>query len=241
MKAIAKCNDARSVMKWGLAVLIIALAASTGSSADKKDFIVVVDAGHGGIDQGVRLTKALHEKDLTLSIARMVQERLNGDAVRILLTRSGDDTIGIAERRETVRKSNADLFVSLHVNAGFGMQAGGYEFYILSLNAEPVAGVGSKVIVGDMAKSEIFNKSYRFAQIMQAGIDGIFPRKGRGIRNGPMIALEGLDVPAVLIEMAFATNKEDRERLEELSIRKRLAETIAKSIESFAREYGARK
>ncbi|MBW2648994.1 MAG: N-acetylmuramoyl-L-alanine amidase, partial [Deltaproteobacteria bacterium] len=99
-------------------------------SAGAAKYVVVIDPGHGGSDMGVTLSRSVHEKDVTLAVARLVKKSLSGvNNIRIRLTRLDDRDVSMANRKKLVERSNADLFISLHVNAGFGQNAEGYEIY----------------------------------------------------------------------------------------------------------------
>ena len=93
--------------------------------------VVIIDPAHGGADDvGVQLSRNTYEKDLTLTIGKLIEERLSKiRVVNVQLTRSEDIGMTIEKRTETAKNAKADLFVSIHVNAGFGSMSSGYEIY----------------------------------------------------------------------------------------------------------------
>ena len=96
-------------------------------SAAAAKHMLVIDTGHGGSDTVVKLSKSVYEKDVTLAIAKLVRENLSGaNDIDVRLTRLDDRDVSPANRKKIAGKSDADLFISLHVNAGFGLKAKGY-------------------------------------------------------------------------------------------------------------------
>jgi N-acetylmuramoyl-L-alanine amidase len=229
----------RYLKKQALFIILIALPFMllTGVSvfALQGEYEVVIDPAHGGTEAGVNLSRNLNEKDVTLEIAKMIQQNLGkAGNVRVKLTRSADSDISIKDRKKMVDKSKTDLFISIHINAGFGDKSTGYEIYYSSSQNRPASAEGSsKEIVDDMIESRYLNDSILFAQIVRKNIEKIFPREGRGIRSAPVFVLEGLTVPAVEIELGFATNIKSRKQLADEEIQRSIADGLTKSIKEF--------
>jgi len=204
-------------------------------AAEPSARVVVVDPAHGGSDPGVKLTDKLAEKNVTLAIAKLLQKDLaSAPRLAVRLTRSDDRDLTAAELVKTAREAKADLFLSLHINAGFGRTASGYEFYFPGFSATASGSNTSEDILKDMAKNKHLNDSVRFAQILQKNLEGVFPRKSRWLREAPVPVLEGLGVPAVVLELGFATNTDDRKRITSEETWKAIARALAKSFrESF--------
>ena len=99
-------------------VVIVALLAMTLPVFAAGDFIVIVDAGHGGKDPGCTGKKCL-EKNVTLDVARRLAQRINNElpGVRALMTRTGDRTMELGERASFANRNNGQLFISIHVNS----------------------------------------------------------------------------------------------------------------------------
>lgn len=193
--------------------------------------LVVIDPSHGGNDPGVKLTDQTREKDITLYIAQILKTGLeNTGRVKVLLTRSSDTDVSITERVRTAANNRADLFVSIHVNAGFEGNASGFELYFPGFRTQPGTGETSGEIVRDMVRTQYLNESIRFSQLLQRNMERVFPRMDRGIRDLPIRIIQDLTIPAVVIEAGFATNPKERKALMEPSTQQAIGEAIQKSI-----------
>lgn len=207
-------------------------AASAFALTDKYE--VVIDPAHGGSDPGVALSRSVNEKDATLTIAKMIKETLDKtENIKVILTRSTDIDLSVVDRKTMVDKATTDLFVSIHINAGFGNKSAGYEIYYSSRKGASSDNGESKEIVDDMIESRFVNDSIFFAQLAQRNIEKVFPREGRGIRDAPIFILEGLSVPAVEIELGFATHIKTRKKLDDEEVQKAIADRLSKSIQEF--------
>jgi len=202
------------------------------ASSAPGNLLVVVDPAHGGSDKGVRYSNEVYEKDITLAIARRIQKELAPTQnVRIQLTRDSDRTLSIIEREQAVRNAAPDLFISLHANAGFGKTASGFEIYFPGFKGQAQSEKGdSSVILKDMERNKYLNDSVRFAYILQKNMEQVFPRKGRGLREAPIPVLEGVANPAVVIEMGFISNSEDRNQMTDKNTQTSIAKAISRSI-----------
>lgn len=195
---------------------------------------VVIDAAHGGSDTGVALTGKYHEKDITLMIATQLKRELDKTSnINAVLSRSADKDMSFSDRAKVVSASHAELFVGIHVNAGFGKEASGYEIYFPMVMSESGRHVDSQEIIKDMAKNKYMNDSVKLAQLIQRNIETVFPRKSRGLRNAPFAVFESLASPAVIVEIGFSTNHEDKKKIIDDNIRAAIARAISKSITEY--------
>ncbi|MFH1078921.1 MAG: N-acetylmuramoyl-L-alanine amidase [Pseudomonadota bacterium] len=197
--------------------------------------LVIIDAAHGGADGGVIVTDKVREKQVTLVLSQLLQKELakNPD-IQVKMTRTSDKVVSADERRKIANSAPAGaLFISLHVNAGFGKNATGYEIYFPGFKTAPEDKVGSKAILRDMVKNKSLNDSVRFAQILQRNMERVFPRKGRGLRDAPMATLNDLSLAAVVLEIGFATNADDREKVMDGKTRQAIVEALSNSIREF--------
>lgn len=214
------------------AVLLLFLSLPLGSASAA---VVLLDPGHGGKDPGVKISGSLSEAAFTLEIAKNVEKRLKGGKnLKVVLTRSGDDDLSLDARLKAMEREKPDLFVSLHVNAGFDRKASGFEVYYLGFGGTPEAPADGGAIARDMVKNKVLNESNRFGRIVLKHLDPQFPRGNRNLRDAPMVVFQNPSTPAVLIEMGFTTNQEDRKRLQDPNFPKAIAEAIASAIEEFA-------
>jgi N-acetylmuramoyl-L-alanine amidase len=190
----------------------------------------LIDPAHGGEEAGV-VSDKLREKDLTMNLALLVRQEAKQKAnFDVQLTRSEDRNITTAERRKTVLALKPDCLLSLHINAGFGKKATGYEVYFPGFQQTIVGGSESAAILKDMEKNRYLNDSVRLAQALQAGLDTLFPRQGRGLRDAPSPLLDGLTIPGVVVELGFATHPEDRKKLTEEKTQRAIARALVEGL-----------
>jgi N-acetylmuramoyl-L-alanine amidase len=230
--------------KWQMFVLAALAAAAVAwtGPAEAKDptgkWVLVIDPAHGGKDDGVQLARKVVEKDITLAIATLVKRNLeDAKNVTVRFTRMGDVDVAMTDRVGSAIKAQADLFISIHVNAGFEKDASGYELYFPGFKG-PEAAKGapkgeSAAIVRDMVRTKHLNEGVRFAQILQKKLDPVFPRQDRGLREAPVPILQNLTIPAVVLEVGFATNPNDRKKLQEESVQAAVAKAIADSVREY--------
>jgi N-acetylmuramoyl-L-alanine amidase len=227
------------ILKYGISILtmlLFCMTPFTGFAAPRQNsYVILLDPAHGGEDIGV-VSDKLREKDLTLNMALLL--RREGQKIsdfQLQLTRSADRSMSITERLATIATVKPDCLVSLHVNAGFGKKATGYEVYFPGFRQ--VAGSGdSSAILKDMARNKSLNNSVRLAQQMQSGLETVFPRKGRGLRDAPSPLLEGLNIPGVVVEIGFATHPDDRNKMTEQETQKALARALLKGLQDYFRK-----
>jgi N-acetylmuramoyl-L-alanine amidase len=203
--------------------------------------IVVIDPAHGGDDKGVKLADDQNEKDITLKIAQALHKELQASGnITVKLTRTADRDVPVAERIKMVQSAGARMLISLHINAGFGKKAAGYEVYFPGFNTAPIVKNGGKNgaagIIKDMAGNKHLNGSVALAQSIMRNLQDLFPRKERGLRDAPVPVLEGLALPAVAVEIGFATNLEDKKIITDEKGQKAVVQALSKSIREFLRE-----
>jgi N-acetylmuramoyl-L-alanine amidase len=197
--------------------------------------LVIIDAAHGGADAGVMVTDKIQEKEVTLILAQLLQKELaKSPDIQTQLTRTSDKTISNAERMKMVKAASGEvLFISLHVNAGFGNKATGYEIFFPGFKTPATDQNESKAILKDMEQNKYLNDSVRLAQMIQRNMENVFPRKGRGLRDAPMPILGDLSIPAVVLEVGFATNTDDRKKILNEKTQQAIAQALAKGIRDY--------
>ncbi|MGF1640590.1 MAG: N-acetylmuramoyl-L-alanine amidase, partial [Rhodospirillales bacterium] len=215
-----------------------------------------IDPGHGGADPGAIGVSGVHEKDVTLAAARDLRsalERLGG--YRVVLTRDDDRSVSLRERIAIARRVDADLFVSLHADAMPSAQVRGASVYTLSETASDaeaallaerenkadlITGVDLTYetaevanILIDLAQRETKNRSARLA----ARVVDELQRETQLLRNTHRFAgfavLKAPDVPSVLVELGFLSNRQDEQALRDTAYRRRLAAAIARGIDRY--------
>lgn len=220
-----------------LAVILVCLIPMAGSGAPQQNsYTVLLDPAHGGDDPGV-ISEKLREKGLTLKLALLVREEAQKiPGVQVRLTRSTDRTLSIAERLKSIGTIKTDALLSLHVNAGFGKKASGYEVYFPGFRQSVPGGGDSSAIINDMARNTSLNDSVRLAQRIQSALETVFPRKGRGLRDAPSPLLDGLAIPGLVVEVGFATDPNDRKRLVTEQTQRAVARALAVGLKDYFRK-----
>jgi N-acetylmuramoyl-L-alanine amidase len=212
--------------------MLVSTISMAQTSNGKKQ--IIVDAGHGGTDTGVKLSDKYYEKDITLSIATMLKKELEKSGnIQVLLTRISDKNISLSERMKAITTSNSYVFVGIHVNGGYGKESSGYELYFPGFASVTAGQVNSREILEDMAKNKYLNDSVRLAQLIQRNLETVFPRKSRGLRNAPLVIFKGLQTSAVVVEIGFAGNQEDKKKMMDENVRSAVARALSKSIREF--------
>lgn len=214
---------------------------------------IVVDPGHGGKDPGA-MAFGMKEKDIVLEIAKQLAPVLKNQlGCEVILTRNDDSFIPLEERTAIANTENADLFVSLHINAHPSSKVRGLETYYLNLstNAEAmrVAAMENATsthqmsdlqdILSDIMKNSKIEESSRLAQQVHNSIvnesqdKGYSNIKNLGVKQAPFYVLIGAEMPAILLEVAFITNKKDADNLKDKDFIKMLTNEIAEGIKSY--------
>ncbi|MBN2283484.1 MAG: N-acetylmuramoyl-L-alanine amidase [Deltaproteobacteria bacterium] len=215
-------------------ILFICGMLAVPSAATARPLTVFVDPAHGGDDRGVELDRGDFEKELTLDVAKEIENRFRGNRdISIILTRNGDETVPVERRRTMAREKKADLFISLHINAGFGAGAAGYEIYFSDGSWVRKQGESGDIIIEDMIENRIRNDSIRLAQIIEYHIGSVFPRQGRGLRSSPVLILSGMENAGILVEFGFGTNVKDRKKLLDPNIREAIARAVCDGIQAY--------
>ena len=231
----------------------ISLARQLGLSVKR----IVIDPGHGGKDPGCIFKGGIKEKDITLSLAKKLKTKIESRlGCEVLLTRTKDVFVPLDERTAFANSKNADLFISLHVNAHKQSNIYGIETYILDIASDQQAvmvamreNATSEKNVSDLQsilKSLLMNtnisESGKLANMVQNGmIDDVKKKyktyKSLGVKKAPFYVLVGAEMTAILIETGFITNSTERARLMSDNYKEVLSEGIAEGIESYMKSF----
>ena len=206
---------------------------------------IVIDAGHGGRDPGAFGVGGLREKDVTLRLAKALGEKLSARGFAIVYTRDDDRSIGLEERTAIAESVGGDLFVSLHANSAPRRSVAGIETYYLDANHERHSlGVAAREngilpsqvdalqrTVAKLRVSEVSVHSRRVAnavhQQMLAGLAGHYGEvNDLGVKKGPFYVLFLSNMPAILVEAGFLTNRGEARRLRDVDYLDDLAQQI---------------
>ena len=227
------------------------------SSGDPRP-LVVLDPGHGGIDTGTKAPNGELEKDIVLNFAQRLRDRLEkAGKYRVLMTRNDDTFVPLAERVRMARGAGASLFVSIHADSlphGEG-DAQGASIYTLSETAsdseaarlaekenraDVIAGVDLKTepddvagILIDLAQRETKSLSVQFAHKLVGEMKAATRLHKTPLKSAGFRVLRAPDVPSVLVELGYVSNRDDLQSLLSENWRNRTAETIAQAIETY--------
>lgn len=217
--------------------------------------LVVIDPGHGGVDPGAIGLSGIYEKQITLAAAKQLKSRLEATGrYRVMLTRERDLSLGLAERRNIARAAEADLFISLHADSMANKAVRGLSVYTLSEkasdreaealaeqenSADNIIGVDLshesqevRHILVDLAQRESMNLATKLAD----RLIGELRRETTLLRNGHRFArfavLKSPDVPSVLIEMGYLSNRQDETALKTESYRGKLMTAVVRGVDT---------
>ncbi len=193
---------------------------------------VIIDPGHGGRDPGATGYQGLREKDVALRLARALGKELETKGFRVVYTREDDRTIGLEERTAIAEANRGDVFVSLHANSAPRRSVSGIETYYLdqenerhSLRVAARENGIDRDQVNELQKtltrlrvSEASVQSRRLATFVhQQVVTGVGDKYGKirdlGVKKGPFYVLFLSNMPAILIEAGFLTNRREARRL----------------------------
>jgi N-acetylmuramoyl-L-alanine amidase len=226
------------------------------ASADLRP-VVVIDPGHGGIDNGTQ-AGGESEKSLVLGFGLALRDRLEKSGkYRVVMTRTDDTFIPLADRVRIARNQSAALFVSIHADALPRREgdAQGATIYTLSdrasdAEAERLAEAENKAdaiggvnlteeptdvadILIDLAQRETRTFSNRFARLLMGEMKNTVRMHKRPLKSAGFRVLKAPDVPSVLIELGYVSNKGDREHLVSENWRSRTVGSMAQAIDTF--------
>jgi N-acetylmuramoyl-L-alanine amidase len=252
----------------GLLVMAAALACAVASArgdeplSQERFDTIVLDAGHGGEDEGARGARGLVEKELVLDVGRRVAVRLLKHELRVVMTRDDDRFVPLEERFAIANDARGDLFVSIHANATDNTSVRGVETFFLAVDAsdeearrvasrENEAFAGAKglpdlddplsAILGDLIVSDYMNESNEFARLAQRGLASEDQQHSRGVKQAPFVVLQGVQMPSSLVEIGFVTNAQEEKRLRTSRGRDRIAKALVAAVLEFGEHFDARR
>ena len=218
--------------------------------------LIVIDPGHGGVDPGAIGRGGLWEKHIVFKFARELRRQLLLTRLfRVRLTRNKDIFLRLRERVAIARRSGADLFVSVHADSIADARVRGTSVYTLSERAsdkeadalarqenmsDVIAGVDLKRrsndvvnILIDLAQRDTMNQSAIFAKLLVGELGKVRKMLRKPQRSAGFAVLKAPDIPSVLIELGFLSNRKDEKMLRDPVIRRRLALSINHAIEKY--------
>lgn len=202
----------KNTFKFILACTVLACFAfmKPNSNDPKKTITVVIDAGHGGHDDGAKF-EGFSEKEIVASFAQKIKANNTDKNVIIHLTRTDDTFLSLEDRAKFINELKPDLILSLHVNGLKNSNASGVELYVSPKNAQY-----------DISKKIAEDLSSRF--VNNHGL------KSRGVKDANFNILRSTDFPSITVELGFLSNEYDRNYLTDNNQQEKIAETILELI-----------
>ncbi len=232
-------------------------------SASKTDRLIIIalDPGHGGEDPGAIGPGGTREKDVVLSIAHRLRDRINaasvnGNAMRAYLTRDADFFVPLHVRVQKARRVQADLFISIHADAFFTPRPQGASIFALSQGgasstaarwmadkenrADQVGGLNVKAkdaqvrrALFDMSTTAQINDSLKLGGAMLGEIGRVGKLHKPRVEQASFAVLKAPDIPSVLVESAFISNPEEEAKLNSDAYQEQLADALMRGIERY--------
>ena len=208
---------------------------------------IVIDPGHGGHNEGAVGVSTVFERFLTLDTALKLEKRLSESFphLNVILTRRDDIDLSLNARTHHANLVDADLFISIHYNAAYNPFAEGIETFYLSSEAtrgeslyleDEVQGPSGLIvnsILRDLERNRLSHQSAAFAEIMQAALLESSGAANREVRQAPFAVLRGAEMPSIVTELGFLTNKEECDRIMDLDYRAQLVDGLYNGIVAF--------
>ena len=219
---------------------------------------ILIDPGHGGEDDGAKAKtvgripeETIREKDIALSIAKRIYEKLSAKDYTVFLTRSFDRTVSLPERAAIAEKTKADLFISVHINSSPSAGAVGFETYYLDNHndvaikkvekTENIQMKGDEIIVQqilvDLVVEQTVSTSKPLAASIHSEIKNSVGRKykiqSRGIKPGLFFVLALSKRPGILLEVGFISTQKERVRMMDPKFQDDYASAVVRGIENF--------
>lgn len=201
--------------------------------------VVVLDPGHGGIDGGAESSSGMAEKNINLKIAKSLQKRLEAEDIKVIMTRTCDEglydkdaegairslkTQDMYEREEIIKKSHADLVVSIHLNSF----------------TQDASVKGAQVFYPSGGDRNLVKKSKQAAEIMQKNLNRKIniEKKRTELGKNDVLLLRNVYSPIVIVECGFLSNSEDAENLKKEQYQEKISKTLKASVCKYLKENG---
>ncbi|RNF51955.1 LysM peptidoglycan-binding domain-containing protein [Marinomonas hwangdonensis] len=223
-------------------------------SKEKRDIVIAIDPGHGGRDPGALGQFNVREKDIVLSIGKELASRINAvDGFKAVMTRSTDTYLQLRDRSRVAREANADLLISVHADAFTKPSARGASVWALSLSgktsemgrwlaqqensADLVGGISlddkdqllAEVLL-DMSMNSTIQMSLNVGESILGNMKNVAVLHKDSVQQAGFVVLKSPDIPSILVETGFVSNKIEAKNLSSRSYRVKLAAAISKGV-----------
>lgn len=239
---------------------VIKPAADKGPRVSRApdEMVIVVDAGHGGMDSGAIGTRGTMEKDINLEFAKALAKALSKEKhTRVVMTRTNDDFVPLQERTRIANDEKADFFISIHCNSSLSPKRDGFEAYFLSPEAtdkaaasvarleNSVVALESKgtpassrlnQVLASMAVGNFINESSKLASIICRNVRSRTSQDVAEVKEADFFVLRGAQMPSVLIELEYVSNPISEFRLRSSRYRAQLISGVVEGIKAYERQ-----
>ena len=189
----------------GLLILAILSFCLSGLLSEAQAFRVVIDAGHGGHDSGAR-DGAVYEKHLNLDVSRRLARYLNRRGIKTVYTRPTNKFVSLGNRVAKANRYRDAIFVSIHFNSASNRGATGIETFFYSPQSE---------LLAHLVQTNMIHKTRL--------VD-------RGVKHRGFMVIRRTNIPAILVEGGFLSNRRESRRCSSAAHRQKLAEAIGHAI-----------
>jgi N-acetylmuramoyl-L-alanine amidase len=217
-----------------------------------KRKVIMIDPGHGGQDPGAISPNGHYEKDLTLKMARELRKELKKEGYTVLLTRDNDIFIPLRGRIKKAHEANADLFISIHADSAKNKSARGLSVYTISEKASDTEAAAlaerenkADIILGmdlgeyqpevgniliDFAKKHTMEQSAIYAEHVVTEMKKRVTLVPNAHRFAGFVVLKSANIPSVLVELGYLSNKSEEKQLQKKAYRQKLAEALTRAV-----------
>ncbi|WP_052741753.1 N-acetylmuramoyl-L-alanine amidase [Kiloniella litopenaei] len=234
----------------------IAPSLTAPKKPEKARKVIVIDAGHGGVDPGAIGVSGIQEKKLALSYAKSLKKVLESKGrYQVVMTRETDTSLALRQRVGIAQKANGDLFISLHANKHPSSRVRGFSVYSLSekgsdKEAEALAAKENKadIIIGfdlseqsadvskiliDLAQRETNNQGKQFANVLVGEMRREAKLLGRPHRSAGFAVLKSPIIPSVLVELGYMSNRQEERLLQSENHKLKLVTAIGRAVDQY--------
>lgn len=223
---------------------------------NNRDLVVVIDAGHGGEDPGA----PGGEKAICLAVAKKLSDMINKEkGMKAVMTRTGDYYVGLVKRTEIARENKADLFISLHADGFSDKNVRGSSVWVLSPKGassemgrwleqkEQASDLAGGVDIShqdplvaavllDLSMHYSVGESFKAGELVRKQLSKSMTKMhGKGIKKAAFVVLRMPDIPAMLVEMGFISNKKENKQLKSSKHQKKIAKSVLTGVKNYFR------
>ena len=225
------------------------LVVDFSKNRNNKQYTIVIDPGHGGKDPGSIGIGGTREKDIVLSVGKLLREELEKD-FNVVMTRDRDEFVSLRNRNNISNGIEANLFISIHANSSSNKTANGMEIFYFSKKSSPYASsiarfensFGEKYgedtssivqIAGEIAHNKNQEKAIPFADKLNTDLATNMKLRNRGIHGANFAVLRGTNSPGILVELGFIGNSKDHKVMKSKHQQNKMAKVIANNVRNY--------